>query len=136
MSPEFYKILHLIGLICLFAGIGGFLTYGNAQAPRIKMVAILHGVGLLLLLVSGFGMQAKYGHGFPFWIILKIILFLGLGALLGLAKSGKLTPRNAVIIGLALGFLAAYAGLFGKFGWSIPSYEAVPAAETESIQQG
>ncbi len=121
MSPEFYKILHLIGLICLFTGIGGFLTYGSQQAPRVKMVAILHGVGLILLLVSGFGMQAKYGYGFPFWIILKVLLWVGLGALLALAKRGTLAPRNAVIIGLALGFIAAYAGLFGKFGWNIPA---------------
>ncbi|MCB1229091.1 MAG: hypothetical protein KDN19_02430 [Verrucomicrobiae bacterium] len=130
MSPEFYKIIHVIGILCLFAGIGGFLTYGNQQAPRVKMVAILHGVGLILILISGFGMVAKYGYGFPVWVILKVILWLGLGSLLGLAKSGKISPRNAVIVGLALGFVAAYAGLFGKFGWSIPSYSA-PAAETQ-----
>lgn len=133
MSPEFYKILHLIGVITLFAGIGGFLTYGSEKAPRAKMVGMLHGIGLVLILISGFGMQAKYGYGFPVWIILKVLLWVGLGALLAFAKKGTLSPRNAVIIGLALGFIAAYAGLFGKFGWSIPSYETAPAAE---VQEG
>lgn len=134
MSPEFYKILHLIGLITLFAGIGGFLTYGSEKAPRAKMVGMLHGIGLVLLFISGFGMLHKLPYGmFPIWAVVKLLLWLGLGALLAFAKKGTLSPRNAVIIGLALGFIAAYAGLFGKFGWSIPSSEAAPAAE---VQEG
>ncbi len=121
MSPEFYKVLHLIGLICLFTGIGGFLTYGSNQQPRIKMVAILHGAGLVLLLVSGFGMQAKLGIGFPIWIAIKVVLWVSLGSLLMLAKRGVLAPRNAVLVGLAIGFVSAYIGLTWKYGFSIPA---------------
>ncbi|MCB1077700.1 MAG: hypothetical protein KDM64_07735 [Verrucomicrobiae bacterium] len=132
MSPEFYKVIHLIGLICLFTGIGGFLTYGFDHAPRVKMVGILHGVGLLLLLVSGFGMTAKLGVGFPVWVILKLVLWLVLGALLAFAKKGRLAPRNAVIIGLAIGFVAAYIGLTWKYGFSLPSAgTAAPAQEQQ-----
>ena len=129
MSPEFYKVIHLIGLICLFTGIGGFLTYGFDHAPRVKMVGILHGVGLLLLLISGFGMTAKLGIGFPVWVILKLVLWLVLGALLAFAKKGRLAPRNAVIIALLVGFIAAYTGLFGKTGFQIPRITP-PTSET------
>jgi len=123
MSLEFYKVLHLIGLICLFTGIGGFLTYGNDQPPRVKMAAILHGVGVLLMIVSGFGMLAKLpGVGFPAWVAIKSILWITLVAILPLAKRGVISPRNAIIVGIAAGFAAAYIGLTWKSGFvlSIP----------------
>lgn len=122
MSVEFYKLLHLVGLICLFTSLGGFLAYQGDPSRKVKMVGILHGVGLLLLLVSGFGMQAKLAYGFPFWIILKVLLWLALGALLTLAKKGTLSPKNAILVGLLLGAIATYSGLFGKFGFAIPSH--------------
>lgn len=126
MSPEFYKVIHLIGLITLFTGIGGFLTYGAENAPRVRMVGILHGVGLLLLLISGFGLSAKLGIGFPWWVILKLVMLLALGALLGLAKRGRIAPRNAVVLALALGFVAAYLGATRIVNFKLPS----PAAAT------
>lgn len=121
MSPEFYKLIHLIGLICLFISIGGFLAYEGDPSRKVKLVGMLHGIGLLLLVVSGFGMQAKLQYGFPFWIILKVVLWLALGALLTLAKKGTLSPKNAILLGLLLGAVATYAGLFGKFGFQIPA---------------
>lgn len=127
MSPEFYKVVHLIGLITLFTGIGGFLTYGTANAPRAKMVGMLHGIGLLLLLISGFGMTAKLGIGFPVWVIVKLVIFLALGALLAFAKKGRMSPRNAIIAALTLGFIAAYLGVTWKYGFSLPSAPAAAA---------
>jgi len=121
MSLEFYKILHIIGLLSLFVGIGGFLAYGSEQTRRIRMVGVLHGVGWLLVLVSGFGMQAKLGVGFPFWILVKLLILLALGALLVVVKRGVLSPRNAVLVGLALGFVATFLGLTWRYGFSIPA---------------
>jgi len=121
MSLEFYKILHIIGLLSLFTGIGGFLAYGSDQVRRVKMVGILHGMGWLLVLVSGFGMQAKLGVGFPWWIFVKLLILVALGALLAVAKRGILSPRNAILVGLGLGFVAAFLGLTWRFGFSIPA---------------
>lgn len=131
MSLEFYKVIHLVGILFLFAGIGGFLTYGFDHAPRVKMVGMLHGIGLLLVLISGFGMSAKLGIGFPVWMILKLAIWLVLGALLAFAKRGTLRPRNAVVIGLAVGFVASYIGLTWKMGFKLsPAAAPSPAAET------
>lgn len=121
MSLEFYKILHVIGLLSLFAGIGGFLAYGTDQTRRVRMVGVLHGVGWLLVFVSGFGMQAKLGVGFPWWILVKLLILVALGALLAVAKRGVLSPRNAVLVGLGLGFFATFLGLTWRYGFSIPS---------------
>ena len=47
MSLEFYKLLHISGLILLFVGLGGSLISEEAEKPP-KLAAILHGVGLLV----------------------------------------------------------------------------------------
>ncbi|MFZ4765496.1 MAG: hypothetical protein ACOYMN_11125, partial [Roseimicrobium sp.] len=53
MSPVFYHLAHLVGLILLFVGIGGLA--GGYSKSALKF----HGLGLLILLIAGFGLVAK-----------------------------------------------------------------------------
>ena len=63
------------------------------KQPREQSIG--HGIGLLLILLGGFGMQAKmkdvyqavYGSGFPTWLIIKIVIWLALGGGIVLAKT-------------------------------------------------
>lgn len=112
MSPQIYHIIHLVGVLFLFAGIGSFLTSSGAERPGMKF----HGIGLLLLLVAGFGMIAKMmkagaavSYSSP-WVIAKIVIWLVLGALPVLAKKRALQPGVLVTIAIILGGVAAYLG--------------------------
>ena len=114
MTLEFYKVLHLAGLIFLFTGIGGFLALSEGNRKRASFAMYLHGVGLMLLLISGFGMVAKSGVGFPWWVITKIVLWLVLGAMLAFAKRNVFPVRTLIIISILIGCVLAYLGLTWK----------------------
>ena len=92
MSYEIYKIIHLVAIVLLFSGLVGLLTIqmsGGIVAGKVKsMVFISHGVGLLVLLISGFGLIARLGliNGLPGWIYAKLALWLVLGAAISLVK--------------------------------------------------
>ncbi len=115
MSPLFYKVLHLAGVILLFFSLGGFalkaFAGGSATEDGRKVAAATHGLALLLLLVSGFGLLAKMGYGFPTWAWIKIGLWLVLG---GITVAVRRMPWYAKLWWLlipALGLAAAYLGL-------------------------
>jgi hypothetical protein len=59
-----------------------------------------HGVGLLLLLVAGFGMLAKQGiHSVPGWVGAKFAIWLVLGAFVGIAyKKQQLAKKFWLVI--------------------------------------
>ena len=65
MPYEFYKILHLTGLVLLFSGLVSLLTLKaigaevNGAAKKFSFIA--HGIGLFLILLSGFGLLARLG---------------------------------------------------------------------------
>ena len=62
-SYEFYKVLHLTGLVLLFSGLVTLLTMKVVNAElggsAKKFAFITHGVGLFLILLSGFGLLAR-----------------------------------------------------------------------------
>jgi hypothetical protein len=89
MPVDVYKLMHLLGLFLVLIALGGLALHGANGGSREtqrwrRPVAITHGLGLLLLLVGGFGMLAKLGAGLPPWAAGKLVLWLALGAALGL----------------------------------------------------
>ncbi len=89
MPYEVYKILHIIGLVSIWAALGGATLHAmnggtKATNPSRKLVAATHGIGLFLMLLGGFGMLARLGltQGLPGWAIAKVVLWLVVGALL------------------------------------------------------
>lgn len=106
MSPQIYHIIHLLGLIGVFIGFGALLS-GNSKAA-MKW----HGTGLLISLVSGFGMVAKLHipiMSSP-WLLTKIGLWLVLGFLPVLAKRRVLSASAVVSIAAVIGAALAYLG--------------------------
>lgn len=103
MSPVFYHILHVVGVIVLFIGIGGMLG-GNRRTG-----GMLHGIGLIILLVAGFGLIAKLKLSYtsPF-IIAKFVIWLLLGALPAFAK--RMPGTVVTLLAIVLGGLAAWMG--------------------------
>lgn len=79
MSYETYKIIHLLGIFSLIVGMTGLLVSKSLKVDAInslrKFSAILHGVGLVVVLVGGMGLMARLGGGFQPWIIAKIVIW-------------------------------------------------------------
>jgi hypothetical protein len=66
MSYEVYRILHIAGLSMLALGLGGILLApGGAEGKASRLGVFLHGLGLLVMLVAGFGMMAKLAIAWP-----------------------------------------------------------------------
>ncbi|GMQ81433.1 MAG: hypothetical protein BMS9Abin05_0864 [Rhodothermia bacterium] len=122
MSIVVYKIIHLLGLVLLFQSLGAILfAYmagsGISESPHKKMLLSMHGLGLLLLFIGGFGMATRLGimGSLPGWVWIKIGIWLLLGASLFFVKKKPETARLWWYLIIALGLAAAYLGLFQPF---------------------
>jgi hypothetical protein len=89
MPLEFYKVMHIVGLVAVWMALGAAsqhaLNGGTRATNKARaLVSATHGVGLLLMLVGGFGMLAKLQlmGAMPGWVIAKIVLWLVVGGLL------------------------------------------------------
>ena len=100
----------------LFAGTGLGLAAVDNVSPR-KCGAILRGIALLLLLVTGFGMLAKLGimKSIPLWAWIKVAIWLIAAVLPVFVKRKILSGTVAVFIALALGAVAAWLGYLKPF---------------------
>lgn len=89
---EFYKVLHILGVLLLFAALGGLsLTVANgatkATSTVRKLVAVTHGIAMFIILLGGFGTLARMGlaHGnLPGWILVKLACWVVLGVLVAI----------------------------------------------------
>lgn len=110
MDYGVYKILHILGLALTFAGLGGRALaarggLNRTTDPNRGVAAALHGVGLFLLLLGGFGMLARLGlaAAMPGWIHAKLTLWLVLGGVVAIPyrKPGAALPVLGVAVALA-----------------------------------
>lgn len=115
MTPVFYHYLHLIGVILLFTSVGGILAVAGGVTSAKKIVGILHGVGLLVLLIAGFGWLAKSGNVYPKYVWVKVGIWLVLGILPLIVRKRVVQPAVGVSLGIVLGAVAAYLGYFKPF---------------------
>jgi hypothetical protein len=103
MSPAFYYILHVSSILVLT----GYTFYAFAAAPETrKRVLMISGIASLLALVAGFGLQAKLGYGFPGWLIVKIVCWLGLSALAGFGYRRRGAAAALAVVALLFAFIA------------------------------
>lgn len=120
MSYLAYKLIHLIGILFLFTTAGGVALYmanGGSRENNVarKWVSAIHGITLVLIIISGFGLIARLGTGFQtwFWVKLAIWFVIGSLALLPLRKP-HLGLRLFLLLPL-LGAFAAYVALYKPF---------------------
>jgi hypothetical protein len=119
---ETYKLLHLVGLILVFLGFGGLLLGSrdaDADAPPSRMAMILHGVGMLVMLVAGFGVLARmsisWSWPWPGWVFAKFGAWLLIGALPVLYKRRLVPPIVVLVIAIAIGVTAAWIAINKPF---------------------
>lgn len=119
-SLEVYKIVHILGILMLFMSLGGVLIVsingGEESHKSRKFLRISHGLGLLLILLGGFGMLARLGILWPMpgWVIAKILIWLMLGGLISLVLQSDLSKLIWFMV-ILLGTVAAYLGIMKPF---------------------
>ena len=119
LSYEFYKVMHLTALFMIFSGIGAQILHyyngGDKNHKGRKLVGIMHGVGLLLALVAGFGLLARIGTGMQGWVVVKLVVWIALGGISFIAiRKPKLGPIVWVIV-IALGLVGAVLARYKPF---------------------
>src|ERR1700722_15026136 len=94
-----YLVLHLSSIIVLL----GYTFYAFAAPIETrKRVLMITGTAALLILVTGFGMLHRLHLGFPGWIIVKCVCWLGLSAIAGVAYRKRHLADLFMIIAFAL----------------------------------
>ena len=111
MSTEFYRIVHILGIILLFLALGGLLfpAFNNITLDKKtkKPWAIMHGISLIVILIGGFGLLARLGiqGSFPLWVWFKLIIWsyfsIIVFAIVRLPKRAKWIFSTILIISLA-----------------------------------
>ena len=108
MTPETYRLLHIVGVMLLLLGLGGVLSHagGDGKAPRLFLV--MHGIGLLVMLVAGIGFVHKKPLSWDNWLFAKIACWVLLAALPVLVRRGIVPRFLAVVLVVGLGATAAW----------------------------
>ena len=114
MSIQIYQFIHVVSVMLIFVALSAIISGGTQRLTKAS--TILHGVALILLLISGFGLLAKFeimGTS-KFWIV-KFIIWLAIGASLVLAKRKLLHEGTLITIIIFLGVISAYLGIYKPF---------------------
>ena len=109
----------MFGLAVVMLGLGAILGPGRDAPGSRRWGNLLHGTGLFLMLVGGFGMMARLGIGgpgsWPVWLIVKMGIWLLL-ALLPVAVRRGVVPRSiSWLIAAFLVATAAWSALIKPF---------------------
>ncbi len=109
MDYHFYKIAHLTGISVLALGVGGMMAGGEKR----KTFAMLQGIGLLVMLITGFGLLAKlkFTPYLPPFAIVKVVLWLLIGALPVIFRKLKTPLPACILISLILVGTMAWLGV-------------------------
>ncbi|MGB0290904.1 MAG: hypothetical protein ACPGH0_02335 [Opitutales bacterium] len=119
MSHQIYQILHILGILMVFLGYGALLgrALAGSDCPRLKkMGSITSGIGLLLILVAGFGLIAKLGYSYgETWIWIKLAVWVALGGMIAAINRKPCCASKIWWILLALGTIAIAAVYWFRF---------------------
>ena len=101
----FYHLLHVLSAFLLTALT--FQAFANPDPARRKKAMILTGSLSLAMLTGGMGLLARLSYGWPGWVIVKMVCWLGLTMLSGIAfrkpeARGTLTAVAIALLAVAL----------------------------------
>jgi len=103
MTLNTFLVVHLSSIIVLL----GYTFYAFAAPQETRRrVLMITGVAALLVLVSGFSMLHVLRLGFPRWAAVKLVCWLGLSSISGIAYRRRAMADLFMIIALALAITA------------------------------
>jgi hypothetical protein len=118
MSYQVYKLIHILGIVLVFMALGAQAFHGanggTKETNKLRgLVMGTHGVGMLLLLVAGFGALAKLqpmSAGLPGWLHPKLLIWVLIGAAPVILNR---KPELGKVMWVVLPLLALGAAYFG-----------------------
>ncbi|MEM1245332.1 MAG: hypothetical protein AAGA81_09940 [Acidobacteriota bacterium] len=124
MSFTFFKLIHILGILMVFLGLGGravlALQPEPRKAPGQTLVGVLHGAGLMVVLLGGFGMLAKLGltgeelQGLG-WLLVKMIVWIVLGGSIMIPVRRPQWTTHWLVAVTALALVAGYFAFYKPF---------------------
>jgi uncharacterized membrane protein len=118
LSHATYKVIHLLGIFLLFAGLGGLWASVSVASEDLRktirrLATAAHGAAMLLILIAGFGMMARLqiSHSWPLWIWIKLVVWLLLAGYPVLLKRQERPSGLLFFLAPLLGAVAAYVAL-------------------------
>ena len=123
VSPSVYKLVHVLGLLLVFLALGGLSLHAINGGTRDtnsgrRLAGMSYGIGLLLILVGGFGWLGStgvMGGGMPGWVWAKLLIWLAIGGLLALPGRRPDLGRLVWLVAPVLGVLAGWLGATKPF---------------------
>lgn len=95
------QMLHSIHLLFVFLLVAvTFSAFSNSDPASRKKILMQSGIFSLIVLFTGFGLLGVYKWGFPHWAMFKLVSWLVLSALAGLAY--RFRSKVSLLGGLAV----------------------------------
>lgn len=105
MSPQVYQIIHVLGVILLFALT--FSAFAKPTPERRRPLLIASGVLALIVFIAGWGLIEKiYQRQIAGWMIVKMIVWLAMAAITGVVFRRPHLARLFSWIAVALAAIA------------------------------
>ena len=93
-----YPLLHILHLVSLFLLVGvTFAAFAAPEAENRKRYLMFSGIASLLAFISGFGLLHAIKAGFPLWVIVKMLCWLFISGVCGMAFRKRESIKTLVI---------------------------------------
>ena len=114
MNIQVYYVMHVLSVILLTAFT--FKAFAAPQPEKKGKVMMVTGICSLLALIGGFGLLAKLNYDLASgWVIIKLVAWLGLAGLSGMAYRQPNKTGFFSLIATLLLAAAVYAVYFKPF---------------------
>ena len=121
MPYEIYKVVHLLSILAVFTALGGVVAHAAGGGSKDsnnsrRQLAMLHGIGVMLALITGFGLLAKTGASMASgWVLGKMLIWLFLAFATFLPYRSQSLARTLLLLLPLVGGIAAYLAIYKPF---------------------
>ena len=115
MSPTLYSFLHVASAF-LLVGYTFFIFASPKLSENRRKAMMISGILSLVMLVGGFGLVARmYENTWHSFILIKLVCWIGLSAMAGLAFRKPQSVRTLAYMSRLLVLIAVWAVYFKPF---------------------
>lgn len=117
----FYKLVHVLGIALTLTALGGMTVHAlnggmKAENAARKLLIGMHGFGVFLILLGGFGLLARigfaHGSGFPLWLWVKLGLWTVFAVAAALPYRMRTATRPMLLVLPLLAMAAAAMAVY------------------------